>query len=67
MSEEISGPEGEFLDKLGALVNEYRSEVASGVIIGAMEVVKLRVFTEADRQTRKQFAMEQSLKNLKSN
>jgi predicted DNA-binding protein with PD1-like motif len=44
----------EFIDELGNLVNKYRTEVSSGHLIGAMEVVKLRVFTEADEKFRKQ-------------
>ena len=44
----------EFIDELSKLVNKYRTEVGSGLLIGALEVVKLRLFHEANEMIRKQ-------------
>ena len=48
----------EFIDKMGKLVNEYRYEVGSGLLIGALEVVKLRLFQEAHKYVEKQMKEE---------
>lgn len=38
----------EFLEKLARLVCEYRTEIPMGPLLGAIEVVKMRLFHEAN-------------------
>jgi len=40
----------EFLSKLAGLVNEYRTQIPVGHIFGAIEIVKMRLFHEANKQ-----------------
>ena len=48
----------EFIDGIANLVNQYRTEVGTGLLIGALEVVKLRVFHDAGKQVDKQMQEE---------
>jgi hypothetical protein len=41
----------EFMTKLSRLVIEYRTEVGTGLLIGGLEVVKLRLYHEANALT----------------
>jgi hypothetical protein len=43
----------EFMTKLSRLVIEYRTEVGTGLLIGGLEVVKLRLYHEANALTEK--------------
>jgi len=36
----------EFIDGLSRLVIKYRSEIPTGALIGAIEIVKLRIFND---------------------
>lgn len=38
----------EFLEKLGRLVCEYRTEIPLGPLLGAMDIIKLRLFYDAN-------------------
>lgn len=47
--------EEEFIRKLSLLVAEYRSDVHLGKIVGALEIVKMRLFHEASEATDEEF------------
>lgn len=48
----------EFLGKLASLVNEYRTQIPMGPLCGALEIVKMRLFYEGNKQAIKQFEEE---------
>lgn len=40
-----------FLEEMGNVANKYKSKgIPAGVLMGALEVVKFRIFSEAEKQ-----------------
>lgn len=53
----------EFIKKLANLVTEYRSQIFVGEIVGALEIVKLRLFSDTNNEIMKEQAKKKGQKN----